>query len=66
MATPDGVIFHRMVDEHYYEGMPIPGCQLANFEKIKAMEFRDDDILVATYPKAGNYKKKTWSSVMTT
>ena len=65
MATPDGVIFHRIDDEHFSEGMPHPGRQLANFEKIKTMEFRDDDILVATYPKAGNYKK-TWSSVMTT
>ena len=45
---------HVVPGEHVYDGIMYAGVFPARIlERIKSFEFRDDDIILATYPKSG-------------
>ena len=49
MAEP-----HKIPGAHIYEGKKYHGLiPKKALDKVKSFQFRDDDILVATYPKTG-------------
>ena len=46
---------HRIPDEHIYDGMVLPGnIEDKNLELLKTTTFDDSDVIIATYPKAGD------------
>ena len=47
-------IDHVIPGEHYYDGIWYPGnIPKAALDKVKQFQFRDTDVVLATYPKAG-------------
>ncbi len=48
------VATHRVAGEHQYDGMTMPmAFPKEHLDKVKELEYREDDILVATCAKAG-------------
>ena len=47
---------HVVPGEHIYDGVMYAGIfPDRSLEKIKSFEFRDEDVILATYPKSGEY-----------
>ena len=47
---------YKVVGEYVYEGVTFCcAYQPEQLEKVKNFKFFDDDVMVATYPKAGEY-----------
>ena len=45
---------HKVIGEHVYDGMTLSyKCSPEVLDKVPDFEFRQDDVLIATYPKAG-------------
>ena len=46
---------HQCPEEHVYEGVRMMSINpVGTLDAIKQFEFRDDDVMLITYPKAGN------------
>ncbi len=45
---------HRIPGEHVYDGMVMGGHFPAEvLDRVKTFEWRDDDVIVSSYPKSG-------------
>ena len=45
------------------EGLPFPGLLLTKrFDEIKHFEVREEDLLIAGYPRSGDYFGGTWQT----
>lgn len=54
-------IDHVIPGEHYYDGIWYPGnIPKAALDKVKQFQFRDTDVVLATYPKSGT----TWMTAI--
>ena len=50
-----GELQHKCPGEHVYEGIRMMSTNpVSSLDAIKQFKFRDDDVLLATYPKTGN------------
>ena len=46
---------HKVPGEHMYEGLPYMSINTPEaLQNVKDFRFRNDDVLLVTYPKAGN------------